>query len=415
MTTLNPELTWIDGSFVRNKSVVCEQGVITEVGEGDGSDAGALLPGFVNVHSHAFQRGLRGRGEQFSKAAGNFWNWREEMYKLVEELTIDQFRHLCLQSFTEMRQGGITTVGEFHYFHHHEANDFAMDRAVLEAAGEAGIRIVLLHAHYTHGGFDSPLSGGQQRFDTQNTEIWWDQIDALVQQVDGSMQRIGVAAHSVRAVHVDSLKELSIGALKRGMPLHVHVEEQRQEIAACIEQYGVTPSTLVHDAIEVSPMVTAVHATHTSAADLEQWISAGGNVCLCPLTEANLGDGVCDVHRIVKQGGCISLGTDSNARISMIEEMRWLEYAQRLTREERGVCIDPSGSVATALLDASTKNGARCLGISAGSIEAGKLADFAVIDLDHPQLAGASDENLAAAICCGADNSIVKKTIIAGE
>jgi formiminoglutamate deiminase len=314
-----------------------------------------------------------------------------------------------------MRDAGITTVGEFHYFHHDQDKDFAMDYAVLEAANEVGIRIVLLHAFYKHGGFNEPLSGGQKRFETDLLDAWWERIFTLVDEVDGKMQRIGTVAHSVRAVDIETIKEIAVGSVKRGMPMHIHLEEQRQEIDACISAHGITPMALLNDAIEVSPMVTAVHCTHTAPADMEQWLSSGGNVCLCPLTEANLADGICDMHRIIKQGGCVSLGTDSNARISMLEEMRWMEYAQRLNREERGVCVDGSGSVANFLIDAVTKNGARCLGIPAGEISVGKLADFTVIDIDHPQLASAPLETLGAAICCGTDNAIICKTIIAGR
>jgi formiminoglutamate deiminase len=337
------------------------------------------------------------------------------MYRLVDELSIDEFRKMCTQCFLEMRQAGITTVGEFHYFHHNKKNDFEMDRAVLEAANEAGIRIVLLHANYSNGGFDKPLSGGQKRFATESLDVWWNRIDSLSNDVDGNMQRIGAVAHSVRAVDIETIKDIAIGALQRGMPMHIHLEEQRQEIEACLHVHGVTPMALLNDAIEVSPMVTAVHCTHTAAADMEQWLSSGGNVCLCPLTEGNLADGTCDLHRIVKQGGCLSLGTDSNARISMLEELRWLEYAQRLSREERGICVTQRGSMSTYLIDTATKNGARCLGIPAGEIAIGKLADFTVIDLEHSQIANSTLETLPAAMCCGADNSVIKKTIISGN
>jgi len=415
VTVYNPELALIDGQFLASKSISIEDGRIIAIGDGDNSDKGAFFPGFVNAHSHAFQRGLRGRGEHFATGGDSFWGWREEMYKLVDKLSVDQFHRLCVQCFSEMRQSGITTVGEFHYFHHDKENDFAMDSAVLEAAKEVGIRIVLLHANYAHGGFDTPLRGGQKRFATKTLDGWWSQVDALAGFVDGTMQRIGTVAHSVRAVEIDAIREIAIGSVQRGMPFHIHLEEQRQEIKACLEAHGVTPMALLNDAIDVSPMVTAVHCTHTAAADMEQWISSGGNVCLCPLTEANLADGICDMHRIVKQGGCVSLGSDSNARISMLEEMRWMEYAQRLHREERGVCMDESGSIANYLIDAATKNGARCLGIPAGEIAIGKFADFTVVDLDHQQLTGVTPETLGASLCCGGDNSIIKKTIISGK
>jgi len=415
MTVFNPEFTWLDGIFLTNKSITVDDGKITSIGEGDNSDKGAFLPGFVNAHSHAFQRGLRGRGEQFATGGNSFWGWREEMYKLVEELSVDQFRGLCIQCFSEMRQAGITSVGEFHYFHHDKNNDSAMDKAVLEAATDVGIRIVLLHANYSRGGFSEPLSGGQKRFATESLDAWWKRVDALADEVDEKMQRIGTVAHSVRAVNIETIKKIAIGSVQRGMPMHIHLEEQRQEIESCLQAHGVTPMALLNDAIDISPMITAVHCTHTAAADMEQWLSCGGNVCLCPLTEANLADGICDMHRIVKQGGCVSLGSDSNARISMLEEMRWMEYAQRLHREERGVCIDNAGSMSNCLIDAATKNGARCLGIQAGEIAVGKLADFTVVDLDHPQLVGATAETLGSAICCGADNSVIKQTIISGN
>jgi len=418
MSTYNPELVWIDGAFVTEKSITVVEGVITEIGEGNGADKGAFLPGFVNAHSHAFQKSLRGKGEYFGKGTveQNFWGWREEMYKLVDELSVDQFRELCVQCFSEMRQAGITTVGEFHYFHHGKDIDYAMDLAVLDAAKEVGIRIVLLHAFYKHGGLlKEALSGGQARFSTQDLGQWWDQVDKLKSDTDNYMQRIGTVAHSVRAVDIETIKKIAIGSVQRGMPMHIHLEEQSQEIEACLEAHGVTPMALLNDGIDVSPLVTAVHCTHSAAADMEQWLSSGGNICLCPLTEANLADGICNMHRIVKQGGCVSLGTDSNARISMLEEMRWMEYAQRLHREERGVCIDESGSMANYLIDAATKNGARCLGIPGGEIAVGKLADFTIIDLEHLQLSGSTLETLPAAICCGADNSVIAKTIIAGN
>jgi formiminoglutamate deiminase len=292
MTVYNPALTWINGVFLPNISIAVEDGKITAIGVGDNSDKGAFLPGFVNAHSHAFQRGLRGRGEAFATGGDTFWGWREEMYKLVDELSLDQFRMLCVQCFSEMRQAGITTVGEFHYFHHDKQNDFAMDTAVLEAATEVGIRIVLLHANYSHGGFGKVLSGGQKRFATNSLDAWWERVDELAGAVDGSMQRIGTVAHSVRAVDIETIKEIAVGSVQRGMPMHIHLEEQRQEIEACLEEHGVTPMALLNDAMDVSPMVTAVHCTHTAAADMEGWLTSGGNVCLCPLTEANLADGI---------------------------------------------------------------------------------------------------------------------------
>ena len=267
MTVFNPELVWIDGEFHPRKSITVADGVITKIEEGDGSDKGAFMPGFVNAHSHAFQRGLRGKGEQFDTGGDTFWGWREEMYKLVDELSVDNFRDLCVRCFSEMRQSGITTVGEFHYFHHNQKADFAMDKAILAAAEEVGIRIVLLHSFYKHGGFDAPLTGGQLRFSTQDLDVWWSQIDALAAGCTSSLQQVGIVAHSVRAVDIETIQQIALGSLSRGMPMHIHLEEQRQEIEACLDYHGVTPMALLNDAIDVSPMLTAVHCTHTAQAN----------------------------------------------------------------------------------------------------------------------------------------------------
>ncbi len=413
-----PELTWIDGTFQRKQSITVEGGEIIAVGRDAVTDpmpGVAMTPGFVSAHSHAFQRALRGKGEVFPEGSNTFWGWREAMYALVESLKPSQLHAACVLAFHEMRQAGITCVGEFHYLHQIGGEPFAADEVVLNAAAEVGIRMVLLETCYLSGGIDTPLSPAQAHFATTDLGAFWNQVDALREVVDGGMQRVGVAAHSIRAVPPESLGSVASEAARRGLPVHLHLEEQRQEIDACVERYGMTPMALVCQELTVSPMLTAVHCTHTSAADLEQWLDDGGNVCVCPLTEANLGDGRCDLARIVRHPGSLSIGTDSNARIGMLEEMRWLEYGQRLGREARGIATDAEGRMDRVLMDAATIGGARAIGVPAGRIEVGRLADFALIDLTHPQLAGVADEYLAAALCCGSDNSVIAGTIVNGD
>ena len=412
-----PELAWIDGVFERDQSISIEGGEIIAIGRDAVTDplpGIAMIPGFVSTHSHAFQRALRGQGEVFPTGSDSFWGWREAMYGLVESLDRPQLHAACVRAFREMRQAGITCVGEFHYLHHVDGDPFAADEVVLEAAAEVGIRIVLLETCYMCGGIDTPLSPAQAHFETTDLAAFWSQVDALRAAVDGCMQRVGIAAHSIRAVPPESLLTVASEAARRGLPLHLHLEEQRQEIDGCIERYGMTPMALVCQEVTVSPMLTAVHCTHTSAADLEQWLDDGGNVCVCPLTEANLGDGRCDLARIVRHPGSLSIGTDSNARIGMLEEMRWLEYGQRLGREARGIATDADGRMDRVLMDAATSGGARALGMSVGRIATGRLADFALIDLADPQVAGVADEDLAAAPCCGGDNSVIAGTIVNG-
>ena len=419
---------WTGQTFESGPAIrIGADGTILEVGHGlkQGDDEGlvrlpgrALVPGFVNAHSHAFQRGLRGRGECFPRGAGSFWTWREAMYELVASLDADRFRSLCVQAFREMLAAGITTVGEFHYFHHlSDDTDFAADQLVLEAAREAGIRIVLLYAFYRTGGIGSPLQGGQIRFATPSLDIYRRRLDTLAEQLDAKTQSLGIVAHSIRAVDLDELEALHREACDRGLVFHMHLEEQRQEIEACRKAYGKTPMEVVLDRLDpAATPTTAVHCTHTEGPRMERYLDRGGQVCICPLTEANLADGIADLPTM-KDGirhHQISLGSDSNARISMLEEMRWLEYVQRLALERRGVVTNAEGLLGPNLLNIATRAGARALGLRAGSLTPGYLADLLAIDLNHPSLALVEDEHLLDGWILGGADGAVDRVCVGG-
>jgi formimidoylglutamate deiminase len=374
----------------------------------------ALLPGFVDTHSHAFQRGLRGWGERFPAGAGSFWTWREAMYTLVDSLDRASLRQLSAKAFGEMRDAGITTVGEFHYVHHERDGDFALDEAVLQAAGDVGIRIVLLYSYYATGAPGRPLLGPQRRFATPSIDGFWRQIDRLAPLLDPATQTLGVAPHSVRAASPDQIAVLHGEAVRRGFPVHLHVEEQRREIDESIAAYGRTPMAAILDAVQGGAF-TAVHCTHTTAADMERFLAAGGIACLCPLTEGNLGDGIPRLARAHSVGGRLALGTDSNNRLAMFEEMRWLEYGQRLRDELRGALPDATGNVAPILLDAATKGGARALGLPAGRIVSGSWADLVAVDLGAGTLAEVPGEHLLEALVFGAGNEVIAGTYIGGR
>ena len=381
-----------------------------------GCPARALIPGMINVHSHAFQRGLRGHGETFPQGAGSFWTWREAMYKLVESLDAQRLWQLSVQAFQEMLRAGVTTVGEFHYVHH-DANlgGFALDEVILRAAKSVGIRLVLIHCYYNTGGINRPLAGGQLRFCTQSPEEYWRQMDRLAGAIDPATQSLAASAHSIRAATIDDIQSLHEESIRRGLPFHMHVEEQPQEIEDCVHAYGKPPMALLNEHLAINPMFTAVHCTHTAAADMEEYLSAGGNVCINPLTEGNLGDGIPKLGRILKSQGRIALGSDSNSRICWTEEMRWLEYVQRLSTLQRGICVDEAGSVANKLLEAATINGARCLGIKAGRIQAGWSADLAALDLSVETLAGWDDQTLLDSFVFGAGNEAITDVCVGGR
>jgi formimidoylglutamate deiminase len=455
---LAAELTWTGERFAAGVVVTVDgDGRIAAVEEGATGDASpaahraapageverlprrALLPGFVNAHSHAFQRGLRGCGERFPAGAGSFWSWREEMYALVGALDRERLFDLSLAAFREMRAAGITAVGEFHYLHHEDADaaDFAFDEVVLAAAAAVPIRLVLLETYYAAGGFGNagfgnaggvgrPLEGAQRRFATDSPTAYWRQMDRLAGRLaaDGS-QTLGAVAHSLRAVPPGDVAALHAEARRRGLVFHLHLEEQRREIEECVAAHGRRPIELLL-ALDPGPETTAVHCTHSDPADLARFTAAGGNVCVCPLTEANLGDGIPPLAALLaaRPGALrnLCLGTDSNARISMVEEARWLEYGQRLAGERRGVLAGAGGAVAPSLLVAATAGGARALGLPAGEIAPGRWADLLLLDLDHPSLAGAGPDTdsdaphtLLDAFLFGAGDGAIAATAVAGR
>jgi formimidoylglutamate deiminase len=285
------------------------------------------------------------------------------MYDLVAEMTPDRLYELSKRAFDEMLSAGITCVGEFHYLRHLSENglDFAGDDCVLAAAADAGIRIVLLAVYYETGGIGQPLSAPQRRFATPDLGTYWRQMERLGGRLKGPDQTLGVAPHSIRAVPRDTLKELHAEARRQGFPTHMHLEEQPREIEDCRAAYGQSPMEIVlelagndHDLHGF----TAVHCTHTPAEQLERFFAAGGKACICPLTEGNLGDGLPQLAELPGVEQHLCLGTDSNLRISMLEEMRWLEYGQRVRRQQRGSIAGDNGN---HLLEIATQGGAKSL------------------------------------------------------
>uniref|UniRef100_K3WGI3 Amidohydrolase-related domain-containing protein n=1 Tax=Globisporangium ultimum (strain ATCC 200006 / CBS 805.95 / DAOM BR144) TaxID=431595 RepID=K3WGI3_GLOUD len=437
--TLLPELTWTGERFETDvcvhvgsdgfiASVTKAEKTATQAGDAIALPGHALIPGMVNAHSHAFQRGLRGLGETYPKdtqGKSSFWTWREEMYKLVGGMTQDQIYALTKQCFTEMLDAGITSVGEFHYFHHgrpEEAEDgasnrFAYDEQILKAAKDVGIRIVLLNAFYEHGGFrQAPMSESQKRFKVSSHDEYWRQMDALKPKLDASTQTLGVVAHSMRAVELKDIVELHEESVRRKLVFHIHLEEQTKEVDDCKEAHdGETPMAILLKNLKIDNKFTAVHCTWTEADLLKQFVDKKGNVCICPLTEGNLGDGFPVIASCLDR---VCLGTDCNARIDMCEEMRWLEYGHRLHQSRRGVCTEATDEtdLAKLLFRYATKNGAESLNLKVGEIKDGFGADFALVDINEDQLKFSNPASLLGAFIFGANgSSVVKATCVNGK
>lgn len=433
---LVPELAWVDGAARRHAHVEIDaRGRIGSVAISSDDAAReealaayrnaairrmprrALLPGFVNVHSHAFQRGLRGLGESYPEGMGDFWSWREAMYALVLRLTPEELRRLTRQAFDEMLAAGFTTVGEFHYVHHREidARDFLLDEIIIETAREVGIRLVLLQCFYKTGGVGRPLAGGQLRFSTPDVDVFLRQTERLAASLDAHTQTLGLAPHSLRAVPTEDLKRLHAVARERGWVCHIHVEEQRKEIEEFRAAAGAEPLAWMLDHLAIGRETTIVHATHSTREHLDRYFTLGGNIVVCPLTEGNLGDGLACIADVAGECRNVCVGSDSNIRIDACEELRWLEFVQRLRLERRGAYKTRNGDVAPRLMDCGTRNGAAALGVEAGAIETGLHADLVAIDLDHPSIGGAPDDAVVAALLLGGSGAAVREVAVGGR
>ena len=363
------EQAWL-GHRATDVLITVEAGRITSIDEGVPAprDAtrlrGWTLPGLANVHSHSFQRLLRGEVEA---GGGDFWEWRKKMYGYSEWDAGDYFNH-SRALFREMLQAGITAVGEFHYLHG-RGND--LGEALIDAAREEGIRITLIDTCYLQGGVDRrPLEDEQLAFSDGDADRWAQRVDQLH---DGDGCRIAAAIHSVRAVDPESMRVVATYARGRRMPLHVHLAEQPAEVEECLAVEGCTPAQLLEREGVLGPDLTAVHAIHVDERDISLLGTNGVSVCACPTSERDLGDRVGPLHLLEKAGCAINVGSDSNAVVDMLEEARSVELDQRRATGRR-VLHQPE-----QLLRAATVNGMRSLGWEAGELKAGMLADFVTV------------------------------------
>jgi formimidoylglutamate deiminase len=328
------------------------------------------LPGFVNAHSHAFQRALRGRTE-----GDDFWGWRDAMLELARGLTVEHVRQGYVQVYREMLDAGYTAVGEFHYLGLAEAH------AAVDAAAEAGIEIVLLLAAYARGGLERSRQGSVAEYLGQ------------LESIRATGVRVGLAPHSVRACPRDWLEELGRYAQREGLPLHVHADEQPREIEECVAEHGLRPIELLAEAGCLGPHATVVHATHADARELDLLAENGARVCVCPTTEANLGDGFVPAAELCERGIGMCIGSDSNARIDPLEELRELEGTARRHAGRRNVI-----SVST-LLCCGADEGAAALRLE-------RWPDVEV-DLEHPSLACIDAHDVHAALVFGCSAEVV--------
>jgi formimidoylglutamate deiminase len=434
---LLPDLLYQDGRFVSGWGVEVDEasGRIVRVAREAELPADAvverlpgraLLPGFVNAHSHAFQRLIRGRTQwrPANEPRADFWSWREAMYTAALALSPEEVYAVSRACFLEMLHAGYTTVGEFHYLQrdtdgkrYADPNELA--NQVIAAAESVGLRISLLNVCYATGGIDEPLLPEQRRFKTPDAELFLADTDALRKEWAGRPGvTVGVAPHSVRAVPRGWLAELHAWATYHDLPFHIHASEQPAEVEAAVAAWGLRPIELLAEEGVLDERLTAVHATHLTPAEVTLLGDAGAMVCACPTTERDLGDGFLLGSELLAAGARIALGSDSQTVIDPFEEMRLVEYHERLRRLRRVVLAVPGAADrlenAPPLLEMGTEAGARSLRLETGRIEAGLLADLIAVDLEHPTLAGFTPEYLAALLTLSAPPAVVSDVWVDG-
>lgn len=382
---------------------------------------GVAIPAIPNVHSHAHQRLMVGLAERAGPGADSFWTWREVMYSFALKLSPDDLEAVAAQAYVEMVKAGFSCVGEFQYLHHQpdgSAYDEPAEMSLrcISAAEQAGIAITMLPTLYNYSGFGGQQStAGQSRFvnDVDHFLGIYETLNSVCRT--NPLRRLGISPHSLRAVTPELLKKV-LNGIEGDARIHIHIAEQTKEVDDCLAWCGKRPVEFLLDQFDVSSHWCAIHATHMTDVETRRLAKAGVIAGLCPTTEANLGDGIFPADLFIKQGGAIAIGSDSQITISPAEDLRQLEYSQRLRELTRNALASGAGaSTGRTLLDAVLKGGATCLAQPMGAIEVGKRCDISVLDDEHPAMIGRKGDAALDTWIFSAGNSAVKDVIVGGS
>jgi formimidoylglutamate deiminase len=371
------------------------------------------VPGIPNLHSHAFQRAMAGLAERQTHPEDSFWTWRETMYRFAARMTPESTHAVATQLYVEMLEAGYTSVCEFHYLHHTPdgkpyADPAAMSQALIAAARDTGIRLTLLPVLYMTGGFDGrPLSERQRRFG-HDVDAFLRLVERLKSEQNDGV-RLGCAFHSLRAVPEAAMREV-LSALPQDFPLHIHIAEQVGEVQDSLAIRGARPVEWLLSNVDIDARWTLVHATHLTDQEMQGIARSGATVAICPTTEANLGDGLFPLRAYLDAGGAWGIGSDSHISISPVEELRWLEYGQRLITHHRNIAVsDRSASVGETLLQGVMDSRANATGFGIEN------EDFLILDRDAPAFAGAQPENIIDRWIFSGNRSLVREVHVNGE
>jgi formimidoylglutamate deiminase len=403
MTTVFARKALLTGGWTNNVRLTIDRGRIAGVAEAGSSgqaasnetELGCVIPGLCNAHSHAFQRALAGHTEQRSPAGrDNFWSWRERMYELAGRISAEALTAIARQAYCEMLRSGYTSVAEFHYLHRdpvHGSNGEAMFDALATAARDSGIRLTYVPVHYERAGFEDPEPTARQASFAMTADEFLAHQARVAAEASDTL-KVGIGAHSLRAVSPESLVRIA-DAAGTDVPMHIHVAEQQREVEQCYSSYGRRPVRWLLENFDVGANWSLVHATHMDDDETASLARTGAVVVLCPSTEANLGDGLFPLHEFLSAGGRIAIGSDSHISINPFEELRWLEYGQRLASQSRNVVSLRGTHVGSELFLRALEGGAQAAAQLLTGIQVGAPADLVALYADDPMLAGHDDDS----------------------
>ena len=420
MTTISARKALLPDGWANNVRFDIEDGRIARVTadtDPAGDALGCLVPGLCNAHSHAFQRALAGHTEERSpEGRDNFWSWRERMYALAGRVGPTELTAIARQAYCEMLRAGFTSVAEFHYLHRDPTGQHhgdSMFEALVTAAQQSGIRLTYVPVHYERAGFEDPEPTAQQAIFAMTVDAFLEHYERVTARSSATVN-IGIGAHSLRAVSRASLERIALIA-ETGVPMHIHVAEQRREVEQCFSSYGRRPVRWLVENFPVRDNWSFVHATHMDEEEIVSLAESGAVAVLCPSTEANLGDGLFPLHAYLSHGGRIAIGSDSHISINPFEELRWLEYGQRLASHSRNIVSLRDSHVGSELFGRALDGGALASGQTVAGLQAGAPADFVALCDDDPMFAGHNDASRLDALVFSGYPLPVERVMVAGQ
>jgi formimidoylglutamate deiminase len=422
MSRLFARKALIDGDWAEQVRLHFHDGRIAgiEIGaiaEADEPQLGIVIPGLGNAHSHAFQRALAGHTEhRATDKADTFWTWRERMYELAGRVDAPALKAIARQAYSEMLSAGYTSVAEFHYLHREPGTEDAnaMLDAIVTAANETGIRLTYVPVLYERAGFDSPGPDERQRTFAQSPGEFMAHYEQAKTRA-GDRVSVAIGAHSLRAVTPESLHVVAAAAEDDDCPMHIHIAEQQREVEQSLNALGARPVEWLLDNFAVDERWCLVHATHMDDREIERLAASSAVACLCPSTEANLGDGLFPLRRWLELQGTFAIGSDSHISINPFEELRWLEYGQRLKMQSRNVAAVSRRHSGRSLFELAVNGGARACGAGNGDLHTGAAADLVVLDDDSAMLSGHDSDSLLDALVFSGFSLPIDRVMVHGD